>query len=266
MKKVLSMDGTAIAFDRLGEGRAIILVGGAFQHRAIDGRTAQLAALLAERFSVFHYDRRGRGESGDTPPYAVEREIEDLKALIAEAGGEAFVFAMSSGGALTLEAAVRGIPITKLALYEPPFVVDDSRPPLPEDYVAQLNELVAAGRRGDAVALSLTKAMGVGAEFVASMRNEPFWPTFEAVAHTIAYDGTIMGDTMSGSRLPLQRWAAVTLPTLVIVGGASPAWMHHAAQALTDVLPNAQRRTLSGQTHDVAPDVLAPVLGAFFQG
>src|SRR5262245_23799820 len=134
-----SSDGTAIAFDRTGAGPALILVGGAFQHRAIDPRTAHLAALLAPHFTVFHYDRRGRGASGDTPPYAVEREVDDLAAVIHAAGGPASIFGMSSGGALALEAANRGLAIAKLALYEPPFIVDDSRPPLPQDYMAQLN-------------------------------------------------------------------------------------------------------------------------------
>lgn len=266
MKAVHSKDGTTIAFDRWGEGPALILVGGAFQHRAIDPRTAQLAALLAPRFAVMHYDRRGRGDSGDTAPYAPEREIEDLDALIAEAGGSAFVFGMSSGAALALEAATHGLAITKLALYEPSFVVDGSRPPRPEDFLMQLTELISLGRRSDAVEYFLTKAVDVPVEVVAQMRNAPVWPAFEAVAHTLPYDGAIMADTMSGSPLPLKRWAAVTVPTLVMDGGASPVWMRHAAQALADVLPHAQRRTLEGQMHDVAPDVLAPVLEAFFNG
>jgi pimeloyl-ACP methyl ester carboxylesterase len=266
MKKVHSKDGTTIAFDQSGEGSAIILVGGAFQHRSIDPRTAQLAALLASHFTMFHYDRRGRGDSGDTVPYAVEREVEDLEALIAEAGGSAFVFGMSSGAVLALEAANHGLAITKLALYEPPFIVDDSRPPLPKDYVMRLTELVSAGRRGDAVELSMTKAGGMPAEAVAPMRNAPFWLAFEAVAHTLAYDGTIMGDTMSGNPLPTKQWASVTVPTLVISGGASPAFMHHGAQELANILPNAQHRTLEGQTHDVAPEILAPVLEEFFAG
>src|SRR5437016_1477690 len=144
MDTVRSEDGTTIAFDRSGAGPALILVGGALQQRAIDPRTAHLAELLAPHFTVFHYDRRGRGDSGDTQPYAVEREVDDLAALIKEAGGSAFVFGMSSGAALALEAARRGLAISKLALYEPPFIVDDSRPPVPEDYVSQLDALVAS--------------------------------------------------------------------------------------------------------------------------
>jgi pimeloyl-ACP methyl ester carboxylesterase len=263
MRKVHSKDGTTIAFDQSGKGSPIILVGGAFQHRSIDPRTAQLATLLAPHFTVFHYDRRGRGDSSDMAPYAVEREVEDLGALIAEAGGSAFVYGMSSGAALALEAAARGLAITKLALYEPPFIVDDSRPRLPEDFATQLTELVSSGRRGDAVELFMTKAAEVPVEVVAQMRNAPFWPAVEAVAHTLIYDTTIMGDN---NALPTERVASVTVPTLVIDGGASPKWMRNAAQAVADALPNAQRRTLAGQTHDVAPEALAPVLEEFFAG
>src|SRR5213593_1984740 len=149
MNTVRSQDRTTIAFDRTGEGPPVILVGGAFQHRAIDASVAQLAALLAPDFTVFRYDRRGRGDSGDTPPYAVEREVEDLQALIEEVGGSAYVYGISSGAALALEAAARGAAISKLVLYEAPFIVDDSRPPVPDDIVAQLNTLLAANRRGD---------------------------------------------------------------------------------------------------------------------
>lgn len=264
MNTVQSKDGTAIAFDRYGEGPAVVLVGGAFQHRAIDPGTAHLAELLAERFTVFHYDRRGRGDSGDTAPYAVEREVEDLEALIEEAGGSASVFGMSSAGALALEAASRGLGIQKLALYEPPFIVDDSRPPLPEGYAERLAGLASSGRRGDAVEYFLTESARVPAEAVAPMREAPIWPAFVGVAHTLAYDGAIMGDTMSGSPSTLGRWSCVMAPTLVMDGGASPAYQRNAVEALADVLPNAQRRTLEGQTHDVAPGVLAPALEEFF--
>lgn len=261
MKKTNSKDGTAIAFDQSGKGPALILVGGAFQHRAIDPRTAQLAALLAPHFTVFHYDRRGRGDSRDTLPYAVEREVEDLDALIAEAGGSAFVFGMSSGGVLALEAAARGLAIKKVALYEPPFNSgDDNARRASENYTRQLTALLAEGRRGDAVALAMT-TFGAPAEAVAGMRQTPIWSLFESVAPTLAYDSAVMGD---GS-VPAKLMASVAVPTLVIVGGASPAFMHNAAQAAADALPNAQRRILEGQTHDVAPEVLAPVLEEFFK-
>ncbi len=266
MQRVRSKDGTAIAFDRSGKGPTVILIGGALQYRAIDPRTAQLAALLAPHFTVFHYDRRGRGDSEDTPPYATEREIEDLETLVAEGGGAAFVFGMSSGAVLALDTAAHGLAIAKLALYEPPFVVDSSRPPLPDNYVTHLNELVSSGQRGDAVEYFMTKAADVPEEFVAPMRNEPFWQAFEVVAHTLAYDGAFMADTVRGQPLPTKRWATVKLPTLIMDGGASPAWIHSGAQALADILPNAQRRTLADQTHDVAPEILAPVLEEFFRG
>jgi pimeloyl-ACP methyl ester carboxylesterase len=213
---------------------------------------------------VYHYDRRGRGASGDTPPYEVAREIEDIEALIKEAGGSAFVFGMSSGGVLALDAAAWGLSILKLALYEPPFIVDGSRPPLPTDYVTHLKDLISSGHRGEAVEYSMTKAMGIPTEFVASMRNEPWWQAFEAVAHTLPYDGTIMGDTMSGNRLPAERWARINIPTLVINGGASDAFMRNGAQALADLLPDGQHRTLEGQSHDVDPLLLAPILKEFY--
>ncbi len=266
MKTIQSKDGTRIAFDQLGQGPALILVSGALQHRALDQQTAQLAQKLSAHFTVFHYDRRGRGDSGDTAPYAVERELEDLEALIDAAGGSAFVFGHSSGAVLALEATkTLGTRITKLALYEPPFVVDDSRPPRSSDYVTQLEKLVADGQRGDAVALMMTDAAGVPAEYVAPMRDQPFWADFEALAHTLAYDGRIMGETMSGQPLPPQHWNQVVQPTLVLDGGASFPYMHSAAQALAEVLPNAQRGTLEGQDHGPAPEVLAPALEAFFQ-
>ena len=265
-KHVRSADGTEIAVDRTGEGPPIVFVDGATAFRAINPAAAQLAELLAPRFTVLTYDRRGRGESGDSEPYAVAREIEDLDAVIAEFGGPAFVVGGSSGGVLALDAAARGAEISKLAVYEPPFIVDDTRPPLPDDYVPQLDSLVAAGRPGDAVELFMTVAVGLPAEFVAPMKADASWSELEKVGHTIAYDGRIMGDTMSGKPLPADRWDAVTAPTLVIDGGDSQPFMHNAANALADVLPNAHRRTLAGQTHAVAPEVLAPVLVEFFDG
>jgi pimeloyl-ACP methyl ester carboxylesterase len=263
MSRVTSKDGTPIAFDRSGKGPAVVLVSPALSDRSA---TAPLAALLSPHFTVFNYDRRGRGKSGDTPQYAVEREVEDIDALINEASGSACLYGWSSGAVLALEAAARGLAIRKLALYEPPFIVDDSRPPLPKDYVAQLTKLVSAGRRGDAVEFFMTKAVGVPDEFVAQMRNDPSWAAMEAVAHTLAFDGVIMGDTMAGNPLPARRWASATVPTLVMDGGASPAWMRHAAQATAAVLPNAKYRTLEGQQHGVAPEALAPVLEEFFAG
>ncbi len=267
MKKVLSRDGTAIAFDRSGQGPALILVGGATVTRQAE---AGLAAALAPHFTVFAYDRRGRGDSGDTAPYAVEREVEDIDALIGEAGGTAFVFGHSSGAVLALEAA-RLLPtrIPKLALYEPPFIIDDSRPPAPTDYVARLTQLVAEGRRGDAVALFMT-VVGMPAEAIAQMRQSPMWPGLEAIAPTLAYDGTIIGNTESGDPSTLRKWASVRVPTLVMDGTVflgseeKHTFMRNAATELARVLPHARHRTLEGQDHGPADDVLVPALVEFF--
>jgi pimeloyl-ACP methyl ester carboxylesterase len=263
LASVRSADGTTIAFDRSGDGPALLLVGGALSDRRA---AVPLAGLLAPTFTVFGYDRRGRGDSGDTEPYAVLREIEDLDALIREAGGSAFVYGHSSGAALALEAAAEGLHISALALYEPPFIVDDTRAPLPEDYVAHLEELVAAGRRGDAVAYFMITGVGVPPEMVGQMRQTPTWSGMEELAHTIAYDGKVMGDQMSGEPLPSAWSSSVRIPTLVMDGGDSPAWARHAVQTLADILPRGERRTLAGQDHGPAPEVLAPALEAFFIG
>jgi pimeloyl-ACP methyl ester carboxylesterase len=255
-----SRDGTTITFDRAGDGPPVVLVGGAFQHRWIDGKAARLAELLSPQFTVFHYDRRGRGDSGDTSPYAVEREVEDLAAVVAEAGGAAAVFGMSSGGSLALHAAATGVAMTKLALYEPPFTVDGSRPRLPEDLGTRLDELVASGRRGDAVALFLTQAVGVPADGVGQMRAAPVWPALERVAHTLGYDMRVMGD----GAVPSELIGSLTVPALVIDGDASPAWAREAVRAVAEALPGGERRSLAGQTHDVDPELLAPVLARFF--
>jgi pimeloyl-ACP methyl ester carboxylesterase len=259
MDKVTSSDGTAIAFDRYGAGPALILVNGAFQHRAFDPQTAHLAELLAQELTVFNYDRRGRGDSSDTLPYAVEREVEDLAALVEEAGGRANVFGMSSGAALALMAAASGLPFTMMAVYEPPFQVEESGRSAMEAYVQQLGGLLAEGRRSDAVALAM-RTFGAPPEAVEGMRGTPAWTILESVAPTLAYDAAIMGD----GTVPTERAASVTVPTLVIDGGASPQWMREAANALASVVPGANRLTLEGQTHDVAPDVLALALRAFF--
>jgi pimeloyl-ACP methyl ester carboxylesterase len=264
MEEVTSKDGTTIAFDRSGEGPAIVLVGGALSDRSA---AFPMAAQLAPHFTVVAYDRRGRGDSGDTAPYAIGREVDDIDALILAVGGSAFLFGHSSGAVLALEAArTLAGRIPKLALYEPPFIVDDSRPTLPQDYVSQLDQLVSAGRRGDAVEFFMTTGPEVPAEVVAGMRQEPFWPSMETVAHTLSYDGTVMGDTMGGSPAPLQRWSSVTMPTLVMDGGASPDWQRHGVLALVNVLPDARHRTLEGQDHGPDSEVLAPALEEFFTG
>jgi pimeloyl-ACP methyl ester carboxylesterase len=225
---------------------------------------AAYAGPLTEQFTVYNYDRRGRGESGDIPPYAVQREIEDIDALIREAGGSAFVFGGSSGGVLTLDAAAYGLNITKLAVYEPPFVVDDSREPPPEDIVDQLKGLIASGQRGDAAETFMTKGSLMPPEEVAGMRTQPFWPSVEAVAHTLVYDATIMEGTMQGRPLPVDRWKAVDIPTSVLYGGAGPVWSRNAAEALIELLPHAERQILEGQFHTLTPDELKSALEHFF--
>jgi pimeloyl-ACP methyl ester carboxylesterase len=256
LKTVTSADGTAIAVDQLGAGPPVIMVVGAFNTRST---TAPLAAALQDRFTVLNSDRRGRGDSADTAPYAVEREIEDLDALIAEAGGSAAVFGYSSGANLALKAAAEGLAITKLALYEPPFVVDESHPRPPADLSARLAELIAAGRRGDAVELYQTEAVGMPEEVVARMRNAPFRAGLEAIAHTLVYDAAIIGDLT----LPTELLASIRTPTLVIDGENSVPVMRAAAGAVAEGLPNGRRSTLPGQTHDINPEATAPVLADF---
>jgi pimeloyl-ACP methyl ester carboxylesterase len=261
---IRSNDGTEIGYDRRGTGPPLIIVAGATAYRAIAPSEDQLAELLAADFTVFRYDRRGRGESGDAQSYAVEREIEDLGALVDEAGGSAIALGFSSGAVLALEAAEAGLPLTGLALYEPPFIVDDSRPAMPDDYVSRLRELVAADRRADASEYFLQQAVGLPQEVVAGMRQNGALAAVDEVAHTIANDGEIMGDTIHGRPLPADRWKHVSAPVLVLDGGDSPPSMHSAAEALTELLPGAERRTLPGQTHSAEPAVLAPVLREHF--
>ena len=279
MKTVTSKDGTTIAYDQAGQGPVVILVNGALGTRS-HAASDSLASSLSKHFTTIDYDRRGRGDSTDTQPYAVAREIEDIEALIDAAGASALLFGNSSGAILALEAA-RALPskVKKLALYEPPFILDDSRPPLPGDYVEQLNAAIASGRPGDAVEIFMTKAMLIPSEFVNMMRHAPMsetfgndasakppeWAEMEKVAHTLAYDGMIVKDFLTGKPLPSQRWASFTAPTLAIVGGNSELFFHHGAQALVDDMPNARRLILEGQDHAVSAAALAPVLIDFFQ-
>jgi pimeloyl-ACP methyl ester carboxylesterase len=266
MGTVQSKDGTTIAFDAWGNGQPLIVIDGATAYRAVNPVNAELGQLLGDELRVYAYDRRGRGESTDTAPYAVQREMEDLAALIAEAGAPAVVFGWSSGAVLALDAAAAGLPISRLALFEPPFVVDSSRQPLPADYVQRLDACVAGGRPGDAVELFLTAAAGLPADAVAGLRQSPFWPALEAVAPTIAYDGRFMGTTMSGAPLPRERWAGVTVPVLVMHGNATEPWLIAAARALAGLLPTATLQAVPGEQHSAAADVLAPALRQFAGG
>ncbi|GII28390.1 alpha/beta fold hydrolase [Planotetraspora mira] len=263
MNTVTSKDGTLIAFERHGEGTPLILVDGASSYRAFNPLGAQLGDLLGASHTVYAYDRRGRGDSGDTAPFSVEREIDDLAALIAEAGGTAHVCGFSSGAVLALDAAAAGLPITRLAVYEPPFVVDDSRPAVPDDYLERLDALLAEGRRGDALELFFTTPCAFPAEMVTGMKDAPIWAALEAIAPTLAYDGRFMADTMSGRPLPRDRWSSVSVPTLVMYGGATEPWIVSAAHAISDLLPQADLRDLPDQTHSVTAEALAPALAAF---
>ncbi len=263
VKTVTSKDGTKIAYDKSGQGTALIIVHGAVQFRAFDSGAVELAALLAEHFTVFHYDRRGRGESGDTQPFAVEREIEDLEALIDEAGGTAFAFGISSGAALALEAAIKlGSKITKLAMFEAPYNSEEGARQGWRRYRQELDELLADNRRGDAMILFM-KLVGMPDEHVPGMRQSPVFPIFEAVAPTLAYDAAALGDEAD---VPTERAAKVTTPTLLMDGSASYPFMHETTLALAAVMPNGEQRTLEGQTHEVSAEALAPALIEFFKG
>ena len=260
---VTSKDGTKIAYDKIGHGPAVILVAGALCSRSF-WSGPELAKLLAPHFTVYNYDRRGRGDSGDAKPYAVEREVEDIEALIDEAGGAACLYGHSSGAALALEAAIRlGKKVTKLAMYEAPYNDEREAKLAWRAYIQQLTELLAADRRGDAVALFMQYG-GMPAEQIESMRQAPTWPQLEAIAPTLAYDHTaIMGKDGS---VPIERAAHVLVPTLVMNGGASYPFMYETARALSQAMPHAQLRTLEGQDHGPADDVLAPALQEFFLG
>src|SRR5262245_17514268 len=257
----LSKDGTAIAFERIGNGAAVILVDAALCHRGM-GQTRQLAELLAPHFTVITYDRRGRGESGDTPPYAVQREVEDLAALLHEAGGSAYIWGMSSGAVLALEAASQLNGIRKLAVYEAPLIVDDSRSGTEEEW-AGIDQAIASNHRLEAVRIFL-RMVGVPGFFVALMRLMPMWSNLEAIAHTLPYDGAIVRNYQRGHSLPPSRWTSIQGPTLVMDGGRSPRWMRSGNRALARIL-NADHRTLKGQTHMLKPKVHAPMLVDFFR-
>ena len=265
---VTSSDGTTLAYTAWGDGEPIVLIDGATAHRATTPENAQTAELLADAHRVINYDRRGRGESTDTAPYAVEREIEDLTAIIERAGGgrPATVFGWSSGGLLALNAAQAGAPIARLALFEPPVVVDDARPPLPADYVERLDAAVADGRPGDAVALFMTAAAMVPEEAVREMRGADFWPALEAVAPTLAYDGRNVAEAMSGRPLRADLWDKVGVPVLVLHGRDTWPALAAGAKALADHLPSAVLEAIPGENHSTTAADLAPVLRAFAKG
>jgi pimeloyl-ACP methyl ester carboxylesterase len=257
MMHVTSKDGTHIAYERTGEGPALILIGGAFCGRHAKASGTPLAALLAERLSVYSYDRRGRGDSDDSPPYTIARELEDIAALIAAAGGKASLYGMSSGAFLALAAAQQGLGVDKLAVYEAPLHPDaDVRSQALAD---ELTQLTAAGKRSQAAALFLTRVVQVPAAAVSGMQHAPMWPGMCAIAHTLSYDVQICAQAPA----LLERLRSVQNPALILSGGRSPDWMQAYARELAQALPHASHRVLEGQTHDVDPSVLADALTRF---
>lgn len=260
MEVVTSKDGTPIVYQREGRGPAVVLVGGALD----DGsENASLIPELAERFTVHNYARRGRGESGDTPPYAVEREIEDLEALMIEAGGSASVFGASSGGALAMEAAAAGLPIERLAVYEVPYGLDEDGPHWDRRDLPRVEELLAEDRRGDVVELFM-RTVGSPDEAVEGAKASPYWPALERLANTLAYDAACMGEGPP----PAERLARISQPTLVVAGsqagGLPPGFMDRAADAIAASIPNAERQTIEGAGHMVDAKLVAPALEGFF--
>jgi pimeloyl-ACP methyl ester carboxylesterase len=261
---VTSADGTLIALDEIGDGPPVVLVGGAFNDLST---VAGLAKTLAPYVTAIAYDRRGRGGSGDNSrDYDQARELDDLAAVLDHAGGSASVFGHSSGATLALTAAQQGLAIDRLALYEPPYVVDPSRPRPADDVGARIRALVSQGHRDGAVTLFLTEQVAVPVEMVQVMRaNQPMWDWLTGLAHTLPYDVAICGP---GLALPADRLATITVPTLVIHGGDSAPWMAAAAAAVAEAIPGARHLTLTGQDHGVLqqPDALRPALVDFLTG
>lgn len=259
MEQVTSADGTRIAFERLGSGPPLLLIAGALHDHTSRSAGLPLARLLATSHSVIAFDRRGRGASGDTQPYAIEREVEDVAALLSALGGRPDVYGHSSGGLLALEAVHAGLPIRKLALYEPPLALGEGRAPLPPDLVEQLEMLIRQGERSAAVALFLTRAVGIPEPAVQNMSRAPYWPGLTTLAHTLSFDALLAQDP----RAVLSRATQLSLRTLVLSGERSPLWMRLAVEKLAAALPGAERQSLPGQNHDVEPTELAPKLFTF---
>jgi pimeloyl-ACP methyl ester carboxylesterase len=258
MNTVVSKDGTTIAYDRRGNGPALVLVDGALCSRA-QGPMPAVAEALEDRFTVYNYDRRGRGDSGDTGDYAVEREIEDLAAVIEAAGGSAYVYGSSSGAALSLRAAAAGVPIEKLVAFEPPYVVDDSRKQIPRSWVADLQAL----EPGDAIKYFFTKGIGLPGIFVTMMKLMPAWKPMKAIAHTLPYDAQVVGKNCFGDPMDAEQWAPIELPVLVVNGGKSPGWMKTSTRALAAAVPGAGHTEVPGQNHVIRASAIAPVIAEF---
>jgi pimeloyl-ACP methyl ester carboxylesterase len=255
IQHVTSKDGTTIAYDRLGDGPPIVLLpGGSVDRQA----NAGLAQLLAADFTVLNVDRRGRGDSGDTLPYAIEREFEDVDAVVEAVGGSAALYGSSSGAALAMLATAAGESVSKLVMWEAPYFRDPAARP-PADTVEQYERRVAEGRRGDAVEYFMGTVVGLPPQFVAFARTQPWWAGQEKIAHTLAYDGRIMGDYS----LPLDVAARVACPALVLAGGASVPAFRETAELLAAAMPRGRAAVLEGQEHNVDPSVLAVAMREF---
>lgn len=255
---VTSADGTKIAFDRLGQGPPVVVVSGMFCDRQT---TQELAEQLAHQFSVINYDRRGRGESGDTAPYGVEREVEDLSALIAAAGRTASVYGHSSGAGLALHAAASGLPITRLVLHEPPYGADDDESQRRALELAEsVRAALAEDRRADAIKLFMADS-GMPPEMIERMSSDP---KMHAVAPTMPYDFEVMGDVSRGGTIPDDLVRAIRIPTLVIAGGTSPDFFRATATRIAEMLPHGMHTVLEGHDHGAPADVVAPVVAEFF--
>ncbi|WP_433167218.1 alpha/beta fold hydrolase [Kribbella sp. CA-247076] len=254
MDKVVSKDGTELAYDTYGSGPGLVLVAGAFTDRSF---FTPYAEALAATFTVVSYDRRGRGDSGDTTPYAVEREWEDLDA-IRTATGARYACAFSSGAMVMLQA---GLPFEKLAIMEPPFRVEGA-PPAPERYLERLQEYVDAGNPGGAAELFMVEAVGQPKEVVDQIRETPMWAGLEAMAHTLVYDGLQMRD----SAVPVSLLSSVAVPVLALWSNASPEWMQRATREAAAALPHGTAEGHDGTFHTLAPETLAAVLSGYFLG
>ena len=257
METTRSTDGTSIAYQRTGTGPALVLVVGAFCDRMT---TAELAPLLAPRFTVYEYDRRGRGDSGGGGEYAVEREVEDLAAVVDAAGGSACAYGHSSGGILALEAAARGVPLTRLAVYEPPYTAPEDGEPSYELLEAVQKRL--ADDDPDGAAEAFMAGSGAPPEAIAGARRGPYWPRMRALAPTLVHDLTLS----DGGTVPRERLARVAVPVLALAGGASAEWAQRACRRVVDAVPDGRAAVLDGQTHGVAAEAVAPLLVDWFRG
>jgi pimeloyl-ACP methyl ester carboxylesterase len=263
IQRVRSADGTEIAYRRRGEGPSLIFVDGAFCTMTM-GPGKTLVPALADRYTTFVYDRRGRGKSGDASTYEVGREVEDLAAIIAAAGGSAYVFGHSSGAVLALEAARAGVPVAALALYEPPFVLDDTRPPVPVDLAEHLARLADAGRGRAVVRTFMDQAIRTPKVISIAMSIMPGAGRLSKIAHTVAYDATIMSAYQRGTPLPDGAFSAQRIPTLLIAGAKSPQWIQTSCEMLAASVPQAELARLARQSHMVKAAATAPAIDRFF--